>query len=92
MDFYIDITSEIRKITRGSTSPLAEFVTHEDQKLEKILNLIIALNSGDQKLTMNDLKPIDVVATSDFEVPHAKFVFPVVSSNVEMDLKYFTKA
>jgi hypothetical protein len=42
--------------------------------------------------TMNDLKPIDVVATSDFEVPHAKFVFPVVSSNVEMDLKYFTKA
>jgi hypothetical protein len=50
MDFYIDITSEIRKITRGSTSPLAEFVTHEDQKLEKILNLIVALNSGDQKL------------------------------------------
>ncbi|KAG2339306.1 hypothetical protein BDR05DRAFT_1003418 [Suillus weaverae] len=234
MDFYIDITSEIRKITRGSTSPLAEFVTHEDKKLEKILNLIVALNSGDQKLvqqaicnliktqafkevlwaallrpiaelaegnarladlypdaiqtwmgylrkgivgvlitlmyqafnlqipsdsmnlkaaelhpkimaalddmyshpdrftpffrvarelpslqesnilvmdpkhkvpkfitdkagvrrmkTMNDLKPIDVVATSDFEVPHAKFVFPVVSSSVEMDLKYFTKA
>lgn len=42
--------------------------------------------------TMSDLKPIDVVATSDFEVPYAKFVFPVVSSNVEMDLKYFTKA
>lgn len=50
MDFYIDITSEIRKITRGSTSPLAGFVTHEDQKLEKILNLIVALNSVDQTL------------------------------------------
>lgn len=42
--------------------------------------------------TMSDLKPIDVVATPDFEVPHAKFVFPVVSSDVEMDIKYFTKA
>lgn len=50
MDFYIDITSEIRKITRGSTSPLAEFVTQEDQKLGKILNLIVALNSVDQTL------------------------------------------
>ncbi|KAG2035461.1 hypothetical protein BDR03DRAFT_983622 [Suillus americanus] len=63
MDFYIDITSKIRKIMQGSTSPLAGLVTHEDQKLEKILNLIVALNSVDQTLVAL-LRPITELADS----------------------------
>lgn len=39
--------------------------------------------------TMSDLRPIDVAFTSDFEVPHAQFVFPA-SSNDEMHISYFT--
>ncbi|KAG2053012.1 hypothetical protein BDR06DRAFT_1009124 [Suillus hirtellus] len=47
-DLYIDTTSELRKITRGSTSPLAGFAANEDERMQKILNLIVALNSNDQ--------------------------------------------
>ena len=41
--------------------------------------------------TLNDLGPIDVASTSDFEVPHAQFAFPVSSSDVEMHISYFMK-
>ncbi|KAG1735858.1 hypothetical protein EDD22DRAFT_852324 [Suillus occidentalis] len=49
LDFYIDMTSKLRKVTRGSTSPLAGFANSEDQKLKKILDLIVALNSTDRR-------------------------------------------
>ncbi|KAG1861031.1 hypothetical protein C8R48DRAFT_774298 [Suillus tomentosus] len=189
-DFQIDVTSELRKITRGSTSVLAGFAPDEDSKMQKILELIVSLNSDDQNLlflglfflvpmtkivllyqmyqaftlqmpsdstnlkapeihpriiaaldemymhpdrfapffqvarelpslqesnvlvmdpknkvpklitdamgtkrmkTLQDLEPIVVSSTSDFEVPYARFVFPVPSSDVEMDLSYFLK-
>ncbi|KAG1879051.1 hypothetical protein F4604DRAFT_1923200 [Suillus subluteus] len=44
LDFYIDVTSELRKITQGSTSPLAGFALNEDKKMQRILNLIVLLN------------------------------------------------
>ncbi|KAG2125096.1 hypothetical protein DEU56DRAFT_916704 [Suillus clintonianus] len=49
LDFYIDVTSELRKITRGSTSPLAGFAVNEDQKMGKIFDLIVAFNSADRQ-------------------------------------------
>ncbi|KAG1886928.1 uncharacterized protein F5891DRAFT_988544 [Suillus fuscotomentosus] len=49
-DFQIDVTSELRKITRGSTSVLAGFAPDEDSKMQKILELIVSLNSDDQNL------------------------------------------
>ncbi|KAG1724906.1 hypothetical protein EDB19DRAFT_1915299 [Suillus lakei] len=46
LDFYIDVTSELRKVTWGSTSPLAGFAVNEDQKMGKIFDLIVAFNSA----------------------------------------------
>jgi hypothetical protein len=42
--------------------------------------------------TLSDLESIDVVPSVDFEVLHARFVFPVLSSDVQMPITYFTKA
>ncbi|KAG0698885.1 hypothetical protein DFH29DRAFT_877670 [Suillus ampliporus] len=213
LDFHNDVTSELRKITQSSTSPLAGFAVNKDQKMGKIFYLIVAFNSADQQQafmevlwaallrpvtklaegnarladlypdaiqtwtdylrkgimyqaftlqipsdsanlkvpelypsimaaldamymdpdhftaffqvacelpslqetnilvmdpknkvpkymtdemgvrwmkTLNDLGPIDVIFTSDLEVPHAQFIFPVHSSDVELHISYFT--
>ncbi|KAG2088018.1 uncharacterized protein F5147DRAFT_781149 [Suillus discolor] len=63
-DFYIEITSEIRKITQASTSPLTEFAVNEERKMQKILELIVGLNSGDQRLVQNALS--ELIATQAF--------------------------
>ncbi|KAG0695163.1 hypothetical protein DFH29DRAFT_880206 [Suillus ampliporus] len=65
LDFYIDVTSELRKITRGSTSSLAGFVVDEDAKMQKILNLIVVLNSDDQRLVQGTI--CDLIGTQAFK-------------------------
>ncbi|KAG2072209.1 hypothetical protein BDR04DRAFT_1117059 [Suillus decipiens] len=39
--------------------------------------------------TLNDLGPIDVAFTSNFEVPHAQFIFPVPSNDAQLHISYF---
>ncbi|KAG1783335.1 hypothetical protein EV702DRAFT_1191760 [Suillus placidus] len=65
VDFYIDITSEIRKVMQGSTSPLVGFAVNEEMKMQKILALINALNSGDQQLVQNAI--CDLIQTQAFK-------------------------
>lgn len=48
MDFYSDFTSEIRKVARGSMTVTDGFVAHENQRTQKILDLINLFNSGNQ--------------------------------------------
>ncbi|KAG2144248.1 hypothetical protein DEU56DRAFT_754311 [Suillus clintonianus] len=75
-DFYIDVTSELRKITRGSTSSLAGFAVDEDVKMQKILELIVTLNSDDQRLVQGTI--CDLIGTQAFkEVLWAALLRPI---------------
>ncbi|KAG1883730.1 hypothetical protein F4604DRAFT_1677466 [Suillus subluteus] len=65
LDFYIDITLELRKITQGSTSPLAGFVINDDQKMEKIFDLIVTFNSAGQKQVQGAI--CDLIGTQAFK-------------------------
>ncbi|KAG0694141.1 hypothetical protein DFH29DRAFT_1035258 [Suillus ampliporus] len=76
LDFYIDATSELRKITWGSTSPLAGFAVNEDQKMEKILNLIVAFNSSNKRQVQKAI--CDLIGTQAFkEVLWAALLRPI---------------
>ncbi|KAG0701805.1 hypothetical protein DFH29DRAFT_999884 [Suillus ampliporus] len=76
LDFYINVTSELRKITRGSTSPLAGFAVNEDQKMGKIFDLIVAFNSADQQQVQEAI--CDLIGTQAFkEVLWAALLRPI---------------
>lgn len=47
MDFYIDFTSELRKVARGSMNVTDGFITHSSQRDRKISDLIRLFESGD---------------------------------------------
>ncbi|KAG0693355.1 hypothetical protein DFH29DRAFT_1007367 [Suillus ampliporus] len=76
LDFYIDVTSELRKITWGSTSPLAGFAVNEDQKIGKIFDLIVAFNSANQQQVQEAI--YDLIGTQAFkEVLWAALLRPI---------------
>lgn len=49
-DLYIEFTSELRKVARGSMNVTDGFVTHETHRKQKILDLISLFDSGDLNL------------------------------------------
>ncbi|KAG2110714.1 hypothetical protein DEU56DRAFT_758365 [Suillus clintonianus] len=64
-DSYIDYTSDLRKVARGSASPLTGFVVSDEHRNQRILDLIILLNSDNVHWIQQAIS--DLVTTQAFK-------------------------